>query len=49
MFFALQVWEIEVSWWGNNVVAEGCDAAGNCVLKALAEGEYFGPRLGEFH
>ncbi|EON97382.1 putative opt oligopeptide transporter protein [Phaeoacremonium minimum UCRPA7] len=49
IFFALQVWDIELSWWGNDVVAEGCDAAGNCVLKSLAEGEYFGPRLGEFH
>lgn len=49
IFFALQVWDIEVSWWGNNVLGEGCDAYGSCVMKTLQEGEYFGPRMGEFH
>ena len=49
IFFALQVWEIEVDWWGNSVSNEGCDASGDCVRMTLAEGDYFGPRIGEFH
>jgi OPT family small oligopeptide transporter len=49
IFFALQIFEIELKWWGNTVVNEGCDGSGDCVLKVLPEGEYFGPRIGEFH
>ncbi|KAK3308463.1 OPT oligopeptide transporter protein-domain-containing protein [Chaetomium strumarium] len=49
IFFALQIWEVELDWWGNSVLGEGCDGSGDCVRKVLAEGEYFGPRIGEFH
>jgi hypothetical protein len=49
IFFALQMSEIELNWWGNSVVSKGCDGTGDCVLKVLPEGEYFGPRIGEFH
>ncbi|GAB1314622.1 hypothetical protein MFIFM68171_04832 [Madurella fahalii] len=49
IFFALQISEIQVDWWGNSVLNEGCDATGDCVHKVLPEGEYFGPRIGEFH
>ncbi|KAM7205191.1 sexual differentiation process protein 2 [Naviculisporaceae sp. PSN 640] len=48
IFFGLQAWDIELKWWGNEVNNEGCDASGSCVLKTLPEGEYFGPRIGEF-
>lgn len=49
IFFALQIFEIELKWWGNTVVGEGCDGSGDCVLNVLPDGEYFGPRIGEFH
>lgn len=49
IFFALQISDIELNWWGNSVVGEGCDGSGGCVLKVLPEGEYFGARIGEFH
>ncbi|KAL2257875.1 hypothetical protein VTK26DRAFT_9059 [Humicola hyalothermophila] len=48
IFFALQISEIELDWWGNSVLNEGCDATGDCVRMVLPEGEYFGPRIGEF-
>ncbi|KXJ86276.1 OPT oligopeptide transporter protein-domain-containing protein [Microdochium bolleyi] len=47
IFFALQWPGIGVHWWGNDVVSQGCENK-NCVLFQLAEGEYFGPRIGEF-
>jgi OPT family small oligopeptide transporter len=49
IFFAVQISDIQVDWWGNSVVSSGCDGSGDCVLKVLPEGEYFGPRVGEFH
>ncbi|AEO63038.1 uncharacterized protein THITE_40025, partial [Thermothielavioides terrestris NRRL 8126] len=49
IFFALQISDIELDWWGNSVNNDGCDGRGDCVLKVLADGEYFGPRIGEFH
>lgn len=48
MFFGLQWQDIEVDWWGNSVVSEGCEGLA-CRLKTLADGEYFGPRIGDFH
>ena len=47
MFFALQQPGIEISWSGNNLPFEGLDATGP-RLKTLAEGEHFGPGIGEF-
>lgn len=49
IFFALQYSNIEVTWWGNTAPFEGCEGSGACVLKTLPEGEYFGPRIGDFH
>ena len=40
--------DIEPDWWGNKVIYEGCDGTGSCVLQTLPEGEYFGPRIGQF-
>jgi len=48
IFFTLQVWEISLTWWGNTVIEEGCDGSGPCVLMTLAEGDFFGPKIGEF-
>lgn len=48
IFFALQMQHVSIDWWGNNVVAQGCEDT-PCVRLTLADGEYFGPRMGEFH
>lgn len=48
IFFSVQISETEAVWWGNTVVSEGCDGEGGCIMKTLPEGEYFGPRIGEF-
>ncbi|KAK3372999.1 OPT oligopeptide transporter protein-domain-containing protein [Lasiosphaeria ovina] len=48
IFFALQLSEIELDWWGNSVLNDGCDAEGGCVRLTLADDDYFGPRIGEF-
>ncbi|RYP84689.1 hypothetical protein DL769_001123 [Monosporascus sp. CRB-8-3] len=47
IFFLLQLPEIELNWWGNEIVERGCEGE-PCLLKTIAEGEYFGPRIGEF-
>ncbi|KAL5411448.1 hypothetical protein PMIN04_010238 [Paraphaeosphaeria minitans] len=48
IFFALQMQHVSIDWWGNNVVAQGCEDT-PCVRHVLGEGEYFGLRMGEFH
>ncbi|ORY63916.1 OPT oligopeptide transporter protein-domain-containing protein [Pseudomassariella vexata] len=48
IFFSLQWTGVELSWWGNDVVSQGCEGTA-CTLMTLNEGEYFGPRLGTFH
>ncbi|KAI5864126.1 OPT-domain-containing protein [Durotheca rogersii] len=48
IFFALQWPELRLRWWGNDVVNQGCEGD-PCVLRHLPDGEYFGPRIGEFH
>lgn len=48
IFFSLQWSEVTIDWWGNNVVAQGCEDDA-CTLKTLADGEYFGPGPGHFH
>ncbi|CAM1500425.1 Fc.00g095870.m01.CDS01 [Cosmosporella sp. VM-42] len=47
IFFSLQYNETEIHWWGNNVAYQGCEDNA-CPLHNLKEGEYFGPRIGEF-
>lgn len=47
MFFALQYHDISIDWWGNDIIKRGCEDD-PCVLKQVAPGEYFGPRVGEF-
>ncbi|KKA27173.1 hypothetical protein TD95_004305 [Thielaviopsis punctulata] len=48
IFFALQLPEVEVSWWGNNAIYKGWEN-GSYTHKTLSPGEYFGPRMGDFH
>ncbi|KAG4417006.1 hypothetical protein IFR04_009847 [Cadophora malorum] len=47
IFFGLQWSEIELNWWGNNVVSMGCEGQA-CTRFVLEEGGYFGPGIGEF-
>ncbi|GME27430.1 OPT oligopeptide transporter [Neofusicoccum parvum] len=48
IFFALQWSSVELDWWGNSVSTRGCEGEA-CTRYTLAEGEYFGPRIGQFH
>jgi OPT family small oligopeptide transporter len=48
IFFSLQYTNVDLDWWGNTVSDQGCEDQA-CPLQTLAPGEYFGPRLGEFH
>ncbi|KAK3689067.1 OPT oligopeptide transporter protein-domain-containing protein [Podospora appendiculata] len=47
IFFAMDWNDVKVDWWGNNVIRMGCEDE-PCVLKTLADGEYFGPGPGQF-
>lgn len=47
IFFSLQYNGNEFEWWGNDVAYRGCEDNA-CTLKSLGEGEYFGPRIGQF-
>ena len=48
-FFSVQLPGIKVKWWGNSVIWQGCEAQTDpCRLMTVPEGEYFGPRYGEF-
>ncbi|KAK2623709.1 hypothetical protein QTJ16_006890 [Diplocarpon rosae] len=47
IFFGLQWSEVEIKWWGNSVSYQGCEDI-PCTRLELAEGEYFGPGIGEF-
>ncbi|KAK4221527.1 hypothetical protein QBC38DRAFT_522031 [Podospora fimiseda] len=49
IFFIQMVHPFDLHWWGTDIVAEGCDGNGTCRLLTLNEGEYMGPRLGEWH
>ncbi|CAK7274168.1 hypothetical protein SEPCBS57363_006024 [Sporothrix epigloea] len=47
-FFALEYNDIYVNWWGNKIVSVGCELEA-CTRLTLADGEHFGPGVGEFH
>ncbi|CAK7229702.1 hypothetical protein SBRCBS47491_007337 [Sporothrix bragantina] len=50
IFFAIQWPGIQIDWWGNSVSYQGCESKLDpCRLSYLTEGEYFGPRIGDFH
>lgn len=48
-FFGLAYNDITIKWWGNTIIAAGCEAGG-CVKKFLPEDQpYFGPAPGNFN
>lgn len=48
-FFGLAYNNVEVSWWGNNVHARGCEGDVACVRLPLPPEGYFGPAPGNFN
>jgi OPT family oligopeptide transporter len=48
-FFGLQWPEIYISWWGNDVTAEGADAYPGAPLLPVPDKGYWGPGPGEYH
>ncbi|CAK7567423.1 MAG: hypothetical protein SEPTF4163_005387 [Sporothrix epigloea] len=47
-FFALDYSDINLNWWGNNITGVGCEDAA-CPRLTLADGDHFGPGVGQFH
>ena len=45
IFFAIQMPEVEVSWWGNEVSYEGCEGTA-CRRLPIPDVGYFGPAPG---
>ncbi|CAK7274008.1 hypothetical protein SEPCBS119000_005949 [Sporothrix epigloea] len=48
IFFAIDYQNISINWWGNTAVGYDCDWSRDCTLLTLADGEHFGPGVGEF-
>ena len=50
IFFALEIPKggVAIDWWGNNVVAEGCEGLGGCPRLILANNTYFGSAPGSY-
>lgn len=49
LFFCVQLPGGEMpAYWGTNIVSDTLDGAGAAIRKVLPDGEYFGPRIGEF-
>ncbi|KAF7556436.1 hypothetical protein G7Z17_g1402 [Cylindrodendrum hubeiense] len=46
IYFAVSYHGFEIDWWGNSPNT-GCEAE-TCVRLTVADGEYFGPRIGNF-
>ncbi|XWX02244.1 hypothetical protein V2A60_010279 [Cordyceps javanica] len=42
-FFGLAFTGIEINWWGNNIVGQGCEGVA-CPLKPLHSGQWFAPK-----
>jgi hypothetical protein len=38
--------DIALDWWGNSVVAQGCEGNGGCPYLTVDEGGYFGDAPG---
>ena len=47
-FFIIDYRDVYIDWWGNDTTGLGCEAA-PCTRLTLADGEHFGPGVGEFH
>ncbi|ORY23682.1 OPT oligopeptide transporter protein-domain-containing protein [Naematelia encephala] len=50
MFFALEMPKggFSIDWWGNNVVALGCEGEGGCARLPMPDAGYFGPAPGTY-
>ncbi|KAJ7101240.1 OPT-domain-containing protein [Mycena belliarum] len=48
IFFAVEWPDVSIDWIGNTRSFDGCDGSG-CTRLVLADGEHFGPGVGEFH
>ncbi|CAK7274006.1 hypothetical protein SEPCBS119000_005948, partial [Sporothrix epigloea] len=48
IFFAIDYQVIYIDWWGNNAAGLGCEATAGCPHLTLADGDHFGPGIGEF-
>ncbi|KAK8091468.1 OPT oligopeptide transporter protein-domain-containing protein [Apiospora hydei] len=46
-FFSLQYTGVELKWWGNEVIYQGCEETA-CTLYQVPEGGHFGPGVGQF-
>ncbi|KAK8022808.1 OPT oligopeptide transporter [Apiospora rasikravindrae] len=46
-FFSLQYTGVELKWWGNEVIYQGCEETA-CTLYQVPEGGHFGPGAGQF-
>ncbi|KAK7990274.1 OPT oligopeptide transporter [Apiospora arundinis] len=46
-FFSLQYTGVELKWWGNEVIYQGCEETA-CTLYQVPEGGHFGPGVGDF-
>lgn len=49
IFFSVQIPDVSIDWWGNNVVAQGCEAAACVRFPDLPEKGYFGRDPGSFN
>lgn len=48
IFFTMNIPKLEISWWGNEVMYQGCEGAA-CRRLPLPESGYFGKELGTFN
>lgn len=50
MFFALQLPHngVDVSWWGNDIINEGCEGSYGCPNLAVPDEGYFGATPGTY-
>lgn len=46
IFFAVEYNGYEIDWWGNSAES-GCEST-TCTRLKLPDGEYFGPRIGNY-
>ncbi|KAK8075956.1 hypothetical protein PG994_003228 [Apiospora phragmitis] len=47
LLFSLQYTGVELKWWGNEVIYQGCEETA-CTLYQVPESGHFGPGVGEF-
>ncbi|KAL1411400.1 hypothetical protein Q8F55_002356 [Vanrija albida] len=48
IFFTMNIPKLEIAWWGNEVMYNGCEGAA-CRRLPLPDSGFFGPELGQFN